>query len=298
LASIGANGFWGKGSRKSAKKGRGGVEVVKYCSERCRNRKPGPVDKKIEGVIRALLDGEHGSGVEETKARDRVVKGDRRLVVTMEEVEEVVFGSRFDPEKVFGRRKNRKSRVIGGLKVGGNGKGVGGEWRSVDMESESEAGSEEVSGSEDGEEDGGAGLETGLGAKTGLGPRVRPPQTESEVNFSVGGERGKAEKIEESAEDASKRLDGQRRAEEREMVRRAARRAVVFGFPRSMETVAAAAAGEAGGGTASKRSKKRADHDPTPTEPQRRKCEALMQGAVVEPSFAKGNWSIRWRDSQ
>jgi hypothetical protein len=251
------------------------VEVVKYCSERCRNRKPGPVDKKIEGVIRALLDGEHGSGVEETKARDRVVKGDRRLVVTMEEVEEVDFGRRYDP-----------------------GKGVGGEWRSVDMESESEAGSEEVSGSEDGEEDGGAGLETGLGAKTGLGPRVRPPQTESEVNFSVGGERGKAEKIEESAEDASKRLDGQRRAEEREMVRRAARRAVVFGFPRSMETVAAAAAGEAGGGTASKRSKKRADHDPTPTEPQRRKCEALMQGAVVEPSFAKGNWSIRWRDSQ
>jgi hypothetical protein len=28
----------------------------------------------------------------------------------------------------------------------------------------------------------------------------------------------------------------------------------------------------------------------------RRKCEAVMSGQVVEPSFAKGDWSVRWRD--
>lgn len=58
--------------------------------------------------------------------------------------------------------------------------------------------------------------------------------------------------------------EGQRRAERREMVRRAARRGVVFGFR-------------------------------TESIPDGRKCEALQKGRVVEPSFAKGDFAVRWR---
>lgn len=28
----------------------------------------------------------------------------------------------------------------------------------------------------------------------------------------------------------------------------------------------------------------------------RRKCDVVMNGQVAEPSFAKGEWSIRWRE--
>lgn len=71
------------------------------------------------------------------------------------------------------------------------------------------------------------------------------------------------------------RREGQKKAEEREMVRRAARRAVVFGFPVDSD---------------GKLVLKPADDAP------RQKCEAVMSGKVVEPSFAKGNWAIRWRE--
>lgn len=261
------------GSRKTAKNNNTSGQPIKYCSDRCRNRKPGPIDRKIESTITSLLNGESDSGIEQTGAQSRVVKGDHRLIITMDEVEELVFGSRFDPEKVYGRRKNRKSRVIGA----GNAA-----WKSVDMESASEE--EEETSSADEDEGGGAVLLEGKG-----GAKVRPPQTESEVNFSVGGERGRAEKIEESAVDADKRLEGQKKAEEREMVRRAARRAVVFGLETSW------APKEQKVGKKGKHAKHMDDEEEGPV-PTKRKCEAIMQGSVVEPSFAKGNWSIRWRE--
>jgi hypothetical protein len=232
------------------------------------------LDRKIEKAIVSLLNGEEGSGIESTEAKDRVVKGDHRLVVTMDEIEEVIFGSRFDPEKVYGRRKNRKSRVI-------RGKDGEGEWKSVDMQSSEESSRGETS--EDEEDEGGA----SLAVKTGA--RVRPPQNESEVNGSVGGERGRAEKIEETAGDAMKRHEGQKRADEREMVRRAARRGIVFGFETEIPVEEI---------VRKKGKKKHTEDDAAAVEDsvRRRKCEALMQGSVVEPSFAKGNWSIRWRE--
>lgn len=73
-----------------------------------------------------------------------------------------------------------------------------------------------------------------------------------------------------------KRQEGQKRADEREAVRRAARRAVVFGFVTDEKET----------------SSKGQSSDETP----RRKCEAVMGGQVVEPSYAKGNWYIRWRE--
>ena len=82
------------------------------------------------------------------------------------------------------------------------------------------------------------------------------------------------------------RQAGQKRADKREMVRRAARRAVVFGFPIDQ------AEGTTTGGKASRSAAKQSSSEEKP----RRKCEAVMNGQVVEPSFAKGNWAIRWRE--
>ena len=101
------------------------------------------------------------------------------------------------------------------------------------------------------------------------GTRTRPAQDVSEVNGGVGGEKGWAERIEENEEMLQKRMEGQQKAHERELVRCAARRGVAFGF------VVKATPGEL---------------------EERQKCEAVMQGKVVEPSFAKGEWSIRWRE--
>lgn len=257
-------------SRRSQKK----TETeVKYCSERCRRNKPKPKDREIEQKIVALLDSEEHSGIEKTAAHSRVIKGDKRLIITCDEIEEAVFGSRHDPTKVFGRRKNRATRAIGGKD---------GEWTSVDMEDESLDDPEELQPvSDDG--------------TPSAGTHVRPPQTESEVNFSVGGERGHQEKIEETPEALAKRLEGQKRAEEREMVRRAARRAVVFGFASHEVSQTEPAEEENDRRSKKGRSKKAAASDSKPVA-ARRMCEALMSGGVVEPSFAKGNWSIRWRE--
>lgn len=271
------------GSKKVTKK----TSEIKYCSDRCRSRKPGALDRKIEKTIASLLNDEVDSGIDNTAARSKVAKGDPRLIVTMDEIEEVVFGSRFDPEKVFGRRKNRKSRAIP-LKNG--------EWKSVDMESDSEPADEESEAEQahflTGEEtDGSVASVPSLPSVDG-GVRIRPPQEESEINFAAGGgERGKHEKIEESADDLGKRRQGAKRAEEREMVRRAARRIIIFGVevPKRESYEKKPTKGK------SKSKHVEADVEDVATT-EMRKAEAMMAGMVVEPSFAKGNWAVRWRD--
>ncbi|MCJ1447458.1 MAG: hypothetical protein MMC23_007969 [Stictis urceolatum] len=77
-------------------------------------------------------------------------------------------------------------------------------------------------------------------------------------------------------EAANRQAAGQRRAQEREMVRKAARRGCVFGF---FELPLAEKIG--------------LDNEDISTK---RKCEAVQAGKVVEPSFAKGDWSVRWRE--
>jgi hypothetical protein len=123
---------------------------------------------------------------------------------------------------------------------------------------------------------------------------IRPPQRASDVNGSIGGEKGWAERKDETAEELEKRTAGQRRAEEREMVRRAARRACAFGL-----RVKALPDSTGDGVPKSKRRKDRAqevEKNEANASEQRRKCEAVMSGAVVEASFAKGDWAIRWRE--
>lgn len=246
--------------------------VVKYCSDRCRNRKPGALDRKIEKTVASLLNGEEDSGLEQTLAKTRAVKGDPRLIVTCDEIETVVFGSRFDPEKTHGRRKNRKSRAIGGNS----------EWKSVDMEDSKD------SQDDDSDEDSRSSTHSEVG-----GVRIRLPQDIAEENFSaMGGERGAKEKIVENEDDLAKRRAGAKRAEEREMVRRAVRRIVVFGVEVPKRE------GKIEGGKSKKQRRIEAETEEPKEEKSTeiRKGEAIMAGMVVEPSYAKGNWSVRWRD--
>lgn len=251
--------------------------VVKYCSDRCRNRKPGALDRKIEQTVANLLNGEEDSGLDQTLARTRAVKGDPRLIVTCDEIEAIMFGSRFDPEKTSGRRKNRRSRAIGAKS----------EWKSVDMEDPKESDYDD-----DSDEDSRSSTHSEVG-----GVRVRLPQDIAEENFSaMGGERGAKEKIMESEEDLARRRAGAKRAEEREMVRRAVRRIVIFGVE-VPKREGREGKKESGKGMSKKKKALEAEaEDVEEKSTEIRKGEAMMAGMVVEPSFAKGNWSVRWRD--
>ena len=93
-----------------------------------------------------------------------------------------------------------------------------------------------------------------------------------------------------------RRLRGQRIAQEREMVRRAARRGAVFGFlvddnDEGRHIDSAEIAKE----PLKHDTRHDGDNAVQGIEPRRRKCEAVLNGIVVEPSFAKGDWGIRWR---
>ena len=76
---------------------------------------------------------------------------------------------------------------------------------------------------------------------------------------------------------------GRQRAANREKVRQAARRGAIFGFlTGSTEalTQSQSRKGHEGGGIG------------------RRRVEAIQSGRVVEASFAKGPWGVRWKDDQ
>jgi hypothetical protein len=287
---------------------------VKYCSARCRHSKPGPIDRKIEATFAALLNGasveslKENAGAEPVKEQEKPTdepkfakgekkhkkkpskstKGDHRIVIECSTVEEIVFQREKDPEKVYGRRKNRKARFVVEKPE---------DWKSVDMvdqptttdsASASQPPPDLTSDSEtlsdsDGEAEGGVVLESAKRPAPGQqhdqdpplladaveygygGGKIRPPQAQNDVNGSVGGEKGWAERIEETDEMKLKRREGQKRADEREAVRKAARRGCAFGFV-------------------------------VPDEGEKRKCEAVMKGVVVEASYAKGEWGVRWRE--
>lgn len=107
---------------------------VKYCSDRCRHNKPTETDRRIEDAFAALLNDDLDSfkkryGIEagapvQAKSQGKKVKGDPRTIVLCSEVEELIFGSRFDPSRTAGRRKDRAPRGVPDAEV----------WKSVDME--------------------------------------------------------------------------------------------------------------------------------------------------------------------
>ncbi|KAJ4330552.1 hypothetical protein N0V95_010037 [Ascochyta clinopodiicola] len=306
-----------------------GATEVKYCSQRCRHQKPGPVDRKIEATFAKLLEGATPESIKEEleKGKDdkpkdaaqpaekgdtadedesskfgkknskshkkkgsktkNTPKGDHRIIIDCTAVEELVFNREKDPEKVYGRRKNRRARFVVEKPE---------DWKSVDMVDKPDpttpaAGQDTASSAEDTysdsepEEQGGIALENGTAPSTDPkalgdtveygygGGKIRPPQAQSDINGSIGGEKGWAERQHETEEAKQRRLEGQRRADQREMVRKAARRGCAFGF--LTEGDDGVRGGEKG---------------------ERRKCEAVMKGVVVEASFAKGEWGVRWRE--
>lgn len=192
------------------------------------------------------------------KIAPKRTKGEPRILVPLTTVETKVFGDRRDPEKTFGRKKDRARRGVPDEE----------EWKSVDMvdEPKPELPALETLESEDELVDGDMLARMSIRS----GTRIRPAQQISEVNGGVGGEKGRAERVEETDEMLDKRMEGLQRSHEREMVRCAARRGIAFGF------VVKEGVGE--------------------EAEERRKCEAVRQGKVVESSFAKGDWSIRWRE--
>ena len=248
---------------------------VKYCSDKCKHHRPNHLDGSIENALLALLlnrDADGGNAADNAKSRwsksgQKIKKGDPRIIVKMSDIETAVFGHMHNPEKVYGRNKNRAKRGLPDPE----------EWRSVDMEERppqeiSNASITEYEASNDQDQP-----DTNANIINLPSNHVRPSQLHSDVNGSVGGEKGWAEKIDETPEMLQKRLEGQRKAENRETVRNVARRAVAFGL--SVDSPL-------------ERSRSSAEQP----DKVRRKCEALMNGNVVDPSFAKGDWSIRWRD--
>lgn len=248
-----------------------GKRPVKYCSSSCRGHKPGKLDREIEGVFVRFLTGEEKTGAQEPKrahrpkkgASGKKTKGDARILVSCDDVERHIFSGGTDDRGAgvgSGSEEGRPS-VDGGGDQDGN----------IEDQTSQQLGYDTGHSTgtlDDPTADAAPYVDGDVLARMAIrsGTRIRPPQTVSEVNGSVGGEKGRAERLEETDEMLDKRRQGQRRVKQREMVRCAARRGVVFGF-----------LGEEGG-------------------EERRKCEAVMNGKVVEPSFAKGDWAIRWRE--
>ena len=251
------------------------------------------------------------------------MKGETRITVSCDVVEAVVFGARHDPEKAFGRKKNRAPRGAPEPK----------EWKSVDMEDGNDVPesvyarvvykqdphtlhfnranpsisapqidpsnpADDPSTSSESESDTSPNSHADM-----ISLRIRQPQSQSDVNGSIGGEKGWAEKIAETPEMLQKRLEGQKRAEQRELVRCAARRLCAFGVlvddVRGGEDVV----GKGPKGKMKGKGKDRGqdglggdDGSDGRKQEDWKKCEAVMRGNVVEASYAKGEWGIRWRE--
>lgn len=239
---------------------------VKYCSASCRGRKPGKIDREIEDVFLRFLQGEEkppplGEGCKQQTQKlkkgsgGKRAKGDQRLLISCDEVERFVFGPVSSGDGTAGSGSEDAHESEGD----GEGAITAGMTPGLISSHPPETITNPLENT--------APIDGDVLARMSVrsGTRIRPPQSTSEVNGSVGGEKGRAERIDETDEMLEKRKHGQKKARQREMVRCAARRAVVFGL----------VPGERG---------------------ERRKCEAVMNGKVVEPSFAKGSWGIRWRE--
>ncbi|KAI0176082.1 hypothetical protein GGR52DRAFT_589863 [Hypoxylon sp. FL1284] len=193
-----------------------------YCSQRCRNTKPGRIDRGIEAAFVRMLSGgeadgdgaqgrQNGKHKEKVKGKPATTKGDPRMIVSCDAVERAVLGDEADPEKSFGRKKNRAS---GALLPAEADEAIGDNKGNVEDDDSDEGNSSASS------------VDADVLARMAVrsGTRVRPSQRASLVNGSVGGEKGRAERATGTEEMATRRLGGQRRARRREMVRCAARR--------------------------------------------------------------------------
>jgi hypothetical protein len=301
------------------------------------------------------------------KQSAKPVKGDKRILVQCDDVETLIFGSRFDPDKTHGRRRNRAKRTLSGDGAEndvsyGNvvpaGEDRGGDITDATDGTDGTDGTASVPTTDDEEEldayQGSGGVPLSLPDRSRVSPpsaatpvttttpsttetppptnrtpaemkafeakdfgagKVRPSQLETELNFSaMGGERGWAEKLEETDEMREKRLAGETRARQREQVRCAARRLVAFGWQVAVQEEAEEEGNSKGKGGKKKNKKGKRGGDSEEEEESvgkaagvstwekgektmQKKCEAIMAGVAVESSFAKGMCRIFKEDS-
>ncbi|KXL48031.1 hypothetical protein M433DRAFT_64658, partial [Acidomyces richmondensis BFW] len=253
------------GARRRHSSEANSTREVKYCSDKCKRREPSSTsmsgDGRIEATLVALLERRTVSvnGDEEAAktTRFKTKKGDPGIIVKLSQIEMAVFGGPSNPEKVYGRKKNRWPRFMP----------KGGKSMSLNVDEERPAPvfadrgdtamadhrlSDNINDSDDG---------------AGVPHHTRSRLSFSRVNLPIRGECGWAAKIEKTPEMLAKRREGQRRADEREHVRNAARQAIAFEI-----------------------------WTHCPPLGWRRMCEALMNGRVVESSFTKGDWEIRLKE--
>lgn len=125
-----------------------------------------------------------------------------------------------------------------------------------------------------------------------LGSGVSLKSANSHENLQVSSGKGTEHYLEEQQDKAKL---GMIKAEQKEIVKRAARRGCVFGFALASNSgdTLTFNNGDNMKMFAENKLKPNFDNDAIDA---RRKCEAVSNGRVVEPSFAKGNWGIRWRE--
>ena len=99
----------------------------------------------------------------------------------------------------------------------------------------------------------------------------------------IGG--GNDGEIKEEGKKKKRQERGMQKAREREMVRQAARRLVVFGVPTTVSSAVADGDGD---------HDEQADRADSKDEASMQ-LEAVQGERVVEPSFAKGEWGVRWK---
>lgn len=208
----------------------------------------------------SLLNAKIASDVDKAAANIRLVKGDRRAIVTCDDIERVVFDRTSVSEETLVGNKSQTSL---------------GSRETTDRD---------VIEKQEGNELCGKVIDPDLHSMDRM-PESQHSKNKESVNMTCDRQPG-------ITIQHQRRLEGQRQADEREMVRRAARRGVVFGLLENPPNVDDRA-------QCSKERSSRSEAEKGIHQSGlevRRKCEAIMNGLVVEPSFAKGNWALRWRD--
>ncbi|MCJ1291803.1 hypothetical protein MMC34_003348 [Xylographa carneopallida] len=252
--------------------GKNPLTPPRYCSSRCRSHRPNDLCRHIEATFVSLLTDDPSkpptpSSHSHPYPRPRPLKGDSRRLILCSEVERYVFAHAPDPARTYGRQKNRPKRGVPDE----------GEWRSVDMEERSAGSHTRYSESHSPNEDEGDDGEDDSSEVAGVPIRLPSSHTSTQTpDLTAVCPTNQPTPPQPTsppppAHDLSARRAGQQRAEERELVRQAARRGVAFGF-----LVVGGGSGSAGA-------------------EERRRCEAVQGGRVVEASFAKGEWGVRWR---
>ncbi|KAF2222931.1 hypothetical protein BDZ85DRAFT_296179 [Elsinoe ampelina] len=280
--------------------------------------------------------------IEDTRKRSSR-KGDHRLLIPCSLVETVVFGRASNVSRGQGRRRRARDAKEGQHHDRSNPQGKGIEDEYDEAQLLATLGRLRTSNGRLPTKTTPAAPRKGEGTDTSASSDDET-DTDDDTEAPDPG-RSEGAKIPATQEELDeKRKEGQKRAEQRERVRNACRRAVVFGLrePGSSTSVSVSdpvtpkakghgkttdadfvakeksmddwtSSDSGGGGRKGKKGRKtkgsagkanggvqggKGSEGFAMVDGERRKlCEAVMRGEIVEPSFAKGEWGVRWRET-